>query len=90
LKDSGEKLAMPLNSLKRHIEAIGESLLCKLLAFFVDGAEPDLSRRWAGLLLAELLGISSANRSMIWEAPEIQLYGRLPVTGYFTITDKCL
>lgn len=65
---------MPKELLVDYKGAVGDSLVVKLLTCFVETKESDLSRRWIGLLLVELLGDSEINRERIWEMPEETLY----------------
>lgn len=75
LNDENSGLAMPKEQLVDYKDLVGESLIMKLLVYFIEKEGSEFSRRWAGLLLVELLEGSEANRQRIWRMSENTLYG---------------
>jgi hypothetical protein len=73
LKDRVEGRMMEADVLGEHKDAIGEALLTVLLAFFVDEEKISLTRRWAGLLLAELLEGSEGNKERVLNTEKTKL-----------------
>jgi hypothetical protein len=61
------------DSLEVYKNSIG-GLLEELLVFFVDEERVELTRRWAGLLLVELLGGSRRNRERVLSIENSKLY----------------
>lgn len=74
LKDENSELSMPKNLLADYKDIIGEFLVVELLGYFIGTEGSELSRRWAGLLLVELLEGSEVNRDRIWKMPDKTLY----------------
>jgi hypothetical protein len=60
---------MPERLLTIYKNTIGESLAAKLLDTFIDCEESGFSRRWAGMLLVELLEESEGNKDRVWKMP---------------------
>lgn len=79
LNDENNELAMPKEQLVDYKNLVGESLIVKLLVYFIEKEGSVFSRRWAGLLLVELLEGSEVNRQRVWKMPENSLYGVQPL-----------
>lgn len=73
--DDNSELAMPKEQLVDYKGIVGESLVVDLLVYFIEKEGSEFSRRWVGLLLAELLEDSDMNRQLVWEMPDKTLYG---------------
>ncbi|KAI5848716.1 hypothetical protein DFP73DRAFT_621171 [Morchella snyderi] len=70
LRDQSSTLSMPERLLTIYKNTLGESLAAKLLDTFIDSQESGFSRRWAGMLLVELLEESEGNRNRVWKMPQ--------------------
>lgn len=75
LNDENNRLAMSKEQLVDYKNLVGESLVVKLLVYFIEKEGSKFSRRWVGLLLVELLEGSEVNRQRAWKMPENTLYG---------------
>ena len=73
MQDRADGQPVENNSLEKHKDAIGALLVAELLLFFVDEEKVGLTRRWAGLLLAELLEGSDRNKERVLNTEKSKL-----------------
>jgi len=75
---------MESDTVKNYKDTVGEGSILELFSFFTEEENLDFTRRWVGLLLAELLDGSEQNRKRLLRIEKKQLYvSRLASNGYF-------
>ena len=84
LTDRVETRVMESDTVKNYKDTVGEGSILELFSFFTEEENLDFTRRWVGLLLAELLDGSEQNRKRLLRIEKKQLYvSRLASNGYF-------
>lgn len=75
---------MESETVKNYKDTVGKGSISELLSFFTEEENLDFTRRWAGLLLAELLDGSEQNRERLLKTEKRQLYvSRLALNEHF-------
>lgn len=84
LTDSVETRVMEGETVKNYKDIVGKGSISELLSFFTEEENLDFTRRWVGLLLAELLDGSEQNRERLLKTEKRQLYvSRLALNEQF-------
>jgi len=64
---------MESDTVKNYKDTVGEGSILELFSFFTEEENLDFTRRWVGLLLAELLDGSEQNRKRLLRTEKKQL-----------------
>lgn len=73
LTDRVETRVMESDTVKNYKDTVGEGSILELFSFFTEEENLDFTRRWVGLLLAELLDGSEQNRKRLLRTEKKQL-----------------
>jgi len=81
LTDRVETRVMESDTVKNYKDTVGEGSISELFSFFTEEENLDFTRRWVGLLLAELLDGSEKNRKRLLKTEKKQLYVSRPASN---------